>query len=415
MLENWRYDLSLIGETKNRERVLIKDIYVSRNSLLGATLDVTFLAMKVEVCYETISTKDQLLIEYGIINFDLSRVLRGHIETDIGKITFAPLEDHEEIIEEMYIFKVPLLSGFIGITTANIEKFKSFDSYFNTVNKTIDKVIELLSLAKSTYLSHCLIRIYAKTPKSNIQDDYKLKKLIMMDAKTKAPSLGQPLIEDVVDIYKFISTTLPKYTDDLRKDFDLDIALEWYLNSLSSADIQSGYIQAFTVLELLKDRYNKKIKKEYIIDESVFEECFSDLKDNINGVLKEKGLNSKKRKKISGNLKCINRPIFENGLKKFIKKYPAPYKDLVLVCKDLKDMRDQITHTGIQEKENEELFKIYGKLICLIQRIFLALLEYDGYFLDRNDGYRRKKFTDFISGEFGQTSQEIPRVENGAR
>lgn len=139
------------------------------------------------------------------------------------------------------------------------------------------------------------------------------------------------------------------------------------------------------------------------------------MKDNINSVLKEKGLNSKKRKKISGNLKCINRPIFENGLEKFIKKYPAPYKDLFLVFKDLKDMRDQITHTGIQEKENEELFNVYGKLICLIQRIFRALLGYDGYFLDRNDVYRRKKFTDLISGEFAQTSQEIPRVENGAR
>jgi len=55
---------------------------------------------------------------------------------------------------------------------------------------------------------------------------------------------------------------------------DPDIALEWYLNSLSSADIQSGYIQAFTVLELLKDRYNKKIDKEYIIPEPVLKSVF---------------------------------------------------------------------------------------------------------------------------------------------
>lgn len=299
MLEEGDYNFSLTGETKNRERVTIEGIYVTRNSLLGATPDVKFLAIKVEVSYETISTKDQLWIEYGIINLDLRRLLCGYIETDVGKITFSPLEDHKEIIEEMNAFKTPLLSGFIDITDTNIGKFKSFDSYFNTIDKTIGKVLELLSLAHSTHIAYCSICVYAKSPNLGFPDKYKLKKLIMRHTKTEAPVFGQPLIGDLADLYSFIGSTLPKYTDNLKRNFDLSIAIGWYLRSLSDDALQSEYLLACTCLELLKDRHNKIVGNEYVLPESSFEEYLPDLKEKINEILKAKGVNNKKRKKIS--------------------------------------------------------------------------------------------------------------------
>ena len=510
ILENFRKS-SLKGETKNRDEVIINDIFTYAcqtnfsESRSERSLDLKFSAGKVEVSCETISTKDQLWIKYGIINLDLRHLLRGCIETDIGKITFSTWKDHEEVIEEMKTFKTPLLSGFIRITDVNIGKFESFDSYFETVDNTVGKVLELLSLAQSTYLSHCSVIIYAKTPNSNSQDDYKLKKLIMLDIKTKAPSLGQPLIRDWGDIYNFISPkTLQKYTD-LKEKFGLDIAFEWYLESLSHGVLQSDYLLACTCLELLKDSYNKIIDNVYILSESLylfswdnvpgndseklisflrddidigwaenvkirklddgktihiskdknsaeilidekkekatlkissgrthdlkvkkengklniyeslFDKYLPDLKKVINEVLKEKGVNNKKRKKISGNLECINRTIFKNSLLRLLKDYRIIYDDLFYDIQEIIDKRDEIIHTGIQKGDHKELSKIYERLICLIQRIFLALLEYDGYFLDRNDRYKRKKFTDFISGDFARTAEEIPGGENGTR
>jgi len=410
ILENFRKS-HLKGETNNRDEVIINDIFTYgcqtnfSESRSERSLNLKFSAGKVEVSCETISIKDQFWIKYGIINLDLRRLLRGCIETDIGKITFSTWKDHKEVIEEMKTFKTPLLSGFLNITDVNIGNFESFDSYLKTVvDDTIEKVLELLSLAQSTYLSHCSVRIYAKTSNSNSQDDYKLKKLIMRDIKTKAPSLGQPLIKDLVDIYKFISPkTFQKYTD-LREKFDLNIAFEWYLNSLSS-DLQSRYLQAFTVLELLKDRYNKEIGNEYILPESSFEEYLPDLKEKINEVLKEKEVNNKKRKKISGNLMGINRTSFPNSLGRLLKDHHIVYGNLFSDFKIMKDTRDQIIHRGIQEIDSKELLDAYQRLICLIQRIFLALLEYDGYFLDRNDKYKRKKFTDFRIGDFARTPE----------
>jgi len=420
-LENFS-NSSLKGETKNRDDVIIKDIFISACSIhsVSMLLDLKFSAGKVEASYETISTKDQLWIEYGIINLDLTRLLHGHAETDIGKITFSKLNGHGEVIEETKTFKTPLLSGFINITDVNIGQFESFDSYFETLDETICKVLELLSLAQSTYLSNCLIRIYAKTPNSNYQDEYKLKKTIMLGAKTNTPSLGQPLIEDWVDIYKFMSTTLPKYTDDLREGFDLNIALEWYLESLSHGVLESNYLLSCTCLELLKDRHNKMIRNTHILPENLFnEQYYPDLKKKTEEVLKGKRINEDTdehkniRAKFYANLKGINRTSFSSGILRLLNDLHIIHDDIFPNIKVIPKIRNQITHSGIHEGKSEELFDVYEKLICLIQRIFLALLEYGGHFLDRNDRYKRKKFTDYIVVNLPELQKESHEAKMG--
>ena len=405
ILENFRNSF-LKGETKNQDKVVIKDIFTYGCTIKHSApiLDLKFSAGKVDVSYETISTKDQLWIKYGIINLDLRRLFRGHIETDIGKITFSKWKGHEEIIEEMKTFKTPLLSGFLNIKDVNIGKFESIDSYLKTADETIGKILELLSLAQSTYLSHCLIRIYAKIPNPNSHDDYELKRMVMLDIKTKTPSLGQPLIRDWEDIYKFISPKILRKYSDLREKFDLDIAFEWYLESLHGA-LQSDYLLACTCLELLKDRYNKKIGNEYIISpkELFDKQYYPDLKKKTKEVLKEKGINedSEKHKNIRAefyaNLKGINRNSFSSNILRLLNDLNISYRDLFPDINIIPEVRNQITHSGIQEGKPEELFDVHEKLICLIQRIFLALLEYDGYFLNRNNRYERKKFTDFTT------------------
>lgn len=259
-LEHFR-DYSLEGKTDNRDNVIIKNIFtysIGKSYSRPKTLNIEFSASEVDIDYETISTKDQLWIKYGIINLDLRRHCQGHIESDIGKITFSKRKDHDETIEKMKTFKTPLLSGFLNITDVNMDRFESFDSDFKKIKEPVETVLELLSLAQSTYLSYCSICIYTKTSNSNSQDNYELKRMIMLDIKTKVPSLGQPLIRDWEDIYNFISPkTIQKYNN-LKDKCDLDIALEWYLESLSGV-LQSDYLLACTCLELLKNRYSKKI------------------------------------------------------------------------------------------------------------------------------------------------------------
>jgi hypothetical protein len=399
-------NVSLEGKTDNRDTVIVKKIFthsIEKNSSRPGTLNLEFSASEVDIDYEAISTEDQLRIKYGIINLDLRRHLQGYIKSDIGKITFSKRKDHDKTINKMKTFKTPLLSGFLNITDVNMRQFESFDSYFETIKKPVETVLELLSLAQSTYLSYCSICIYAKTPNSNSQDEYKLKRMIMLDIKTKVPSLKPPLITDWNDIYNFISPkTIQKYTD-LRDKCGLSIAFEWYLESLSHGVLQSDFLLACTCLEILKDRYNKKKGNTYILPESEFEDYLPDLKTKIKDMLKEKGVNNKKAKKISGKLKCINRTSFENSLLRLLEDLKEDqkiiYNDLFdqdPKIEDIMNIRNQITHTGIldQEVSIKKLSDVNQKLICLIQRIFLALLEYDGSFLDHNAECARRKFPD---------------------
>ncbi len=402
ILENYR-DCCFKGESKNREEVFIKHIWVNGIHTLGEKVELKFSAEELVVSYDMISPEDQLCIEYGIINIDLRRLTLRYIETGIGKITLSKFEDHEEVREKMKIFKTPLLSGFINIKAANIDQFDSLESYFKAVNETVEKIIELLSLAQSTYLSYCRIRICSKPKDSSDQDEFKTKKLILLDLKTKAPNRGYPLIRDWGDIYKFISTTLPKYTD-VQKKCDFNIALEWYLDSLISGVLQSKYLLACTCLELLKDRYSKILDKEYILKKEFFaDKIYPNLKEKAKEVLNENGLNKdtdehkRIRAEIYANLKGINRISFTSSLLRLLDDLQINYDDLFKDINTITTIRNQITHRGIQEIGHAELLDFYVKLICLIQRIFLALLGYDGYFLDRNDGYERKKFTDFIT------------------
>ena len=456
VIENFRNSFTLEGKTKTHDKVIIENMGINEcfekttkttgynpkvysewngkkgkskfsnnfSATIGRIKSLRFSVAEVKVFYGTFSAEDQLRIKYGIINLDLRDFRPGHIETDIGKITFSTGNDYEETIEKIRTFKTPLLSGFLNITDVNIGNFESLDSYCKTVKETVENVLALLSLAQSTYLSHCLICIYAKTPNSNSQDDYELKRRIMLNIKTKTPSLGRPLMKDWGDIYNFISPkTIRKYSD-LKEKFDLDIALEWYLESLSHGVLQSDYLLACTCLELLKDRYNKEKDNEYIIrPKELFEEkYYPSLKKKTKDVLKAKGINEdteehkKIRAEIYANLKGINRTSFTSSILLLLNDLNIIYGNIFPDIKIIPEIRNQITHRGIQKIEPQKLFNVHERLICLIQRIFLALLGYDGYFLDQNDSYARKKFTDFrVDGKKARTAEETSRCENGAR
>ncbi|MBN1761781.1 MAG: hypothetical protein JW878_01710 [Methanomicrobia archaeon] len=397
------HDCYFEGNTRNGEKVSIKHIWVDGIHTLGAKVDLKFSAEEVELSYDIISPEDQLFIEYGIINIDLGRLNSGYIKTGIGKITLSKLEDHEEVIEKMKIFKTPLLSGVINIKAENISKFDSFESYFKEVDETVAKILELLSLAQSTYLSYCSIRICSKPTDSSDLDEFETKKLILLDLKTKTPNLGEPLIQDWEDVREFISNTFAKYSDVLKK-YDFNIALEWYLDSLISGVLQSKYLMACTCFELLKDRYNKIIAEEYILEKAFFsDKIYPNLKENMKEILKENGIDKdtaehkRIRAEIYANLKGVNRISFTSSLLRLLDDLQIIHNDLFRDINMIAKIRNQITHRGIQKMDPKELLDFYEKTICLIQRIFLALLGYDGYFLDRNDGYKRKKFTNFIT------------------
>ena len=51
-----------------------------------------------------------------------------------------------------------------------------------------------------------------------------------------------------------------------------------------------------------------------------------------------------------------------------------------------------IVHTGLSKGDSKDLFENYEKLVALLQRTLLGMLNYTGKFIDRLDNWKHKKF-----------------------
>ncbi|NQE52547.1 hypothetical protein C5S29_03060, partial [ANME-1 cluster archaeon GoMg3.2] len=58
--------------------------------------------------------------------------------------------------------------------------------------------------------------------------------------------------------------------------------------------------------------------------------------------------------------------------------YKIGYRDIIEDLGDLIKVRDNITHRGISEREFDALIEVYDKLMALVHRIFLSVLNYEG-------------------------------------
>ena len=83
---------------------------------------------------------------------------------------------------------------------------------------------------------------------------------------------------------------------------------------------------------------------------------------------------------LNSNSLCLNRYSFKNNLIMFLGYYKIGYSDIT----DIEDLgvlieiRNKIIHRGISERDFDDLIEAYDKMMALVQRFFLAILNYEG-------------------------------------
>jgi hypothetical protein len=98
-----------------------------------------------------------------------------------------------------------------------------------------------------------------------------------------------------------------------------------------------------------------------------------------------------KRNEIHRKIPELNRPTLKSSLRDMYHSYGIGYSDLFQEFEFVK-IRDQIVHTGLSKDDSKDFFENYGKLVSLLQRTLLGMLNYTGEFIDQSDNWKHKKF-----------------------
>lgn len=239
----------------------------------------------------------------------------------------------------------------------------------------IDCLTDLISYSKGTHTT----AIYEIFMKNNQKT-----KIILRPIVTINHLRIKPLIRNE-DLPLFLESTYKFYLENYDR-LSLKLVLGFYLEALRSKYYEEKYLLASTCLETLLSSYENlcKIKETPIKPSSI-----KRTEKNIKEFLNEKNIKLSEKiikelsEEISYNFPSLNDKLSAMKIEFDLKLKPYDY--------DMPQIRNKITHTGKIPKtiksckgEREIHFNIeFNRLIYLIDRILLSILNYNESFYNR--------------------------------
>ncbi|MCG7850578.1 MAG: hypothetical protein MIO93_15580, partial [ANME-2 cluster archaeon] len=375
---------NIVGSTNDGLSISIESIYLTRLSF-GENNNIKFIAKEVKAKKrELISNESKIMVIFGITNF---QSFRTFINTNLGELIFQNYNSYEKIIKDISSYKKACITGSATLIFKSEIKANSAEEYIKLAQKEINKVLFLTSFSQGIYQTWKFVQVSEKI------DDENYEKIYFLNLATKDINMGFRPVTHFLDLKNYLSTTYPSYTDEVEKEMGIQFAIEWYLESLASNNVESKYIMAFVCLELLVDRY-EAISGDKILEETIFDGLYEELKNKSKSFLKNKGIDdAKKRKPIYSNLKGLNRFPFREQFEKLLKNYKVGHTDIFKILSEPITVRDQLVHSGRTYIDFDTLASNYHKLMAMNQRIILSILNYDGQsFIDWLDNNKSKQF-----------------------
>ena len=340
-------------------------------------------------------------IEFGLLQLALFWPIK--CDSPFGEFIISPVQNSKEILEEIKASKIYDVTCHISFTfTSNKE---NLEKNISEIVDYLESVMLLLSFAQGVFINFVYYNLYTK-----YAEEFKLYKSVHRTAKTKSTTSDELI--GALHIQNFLESVLPTFTKDFQKQTGVGDAIEWYLESIHPSVLESGFIHGCIAIELLNDRF----KENYIIKSKgkiLTEGQFKKLVKEVKSVISEHILDIDKREEMYLKIPELNRPTLKSSLRDMYDFYDIGYSDLFPDFEFVK-IRDQIVHTGLSEEHFEDP-ENYVKLVALLQRTLLGMLNYTGEFIDRLDNWKHKKFKKKIEDfeKPPKTSEYIPKVYGG--
>ena len=375
--------VELVGETEDGKTITIDEARITSCSSHFAaefTLsDIRLLALQFDVKGRTtMSEGATLTLRFGITNFKL---FRASVQTRFGNLIFANHPQYEEILRGIETYKETSLTCFAMLTLDPNIRYETAEGYLNAVKDDMTRILTLSSFAQGSFQDWMFCEIFEETDGQRE----------MVYAHHRLPRIKPTGFHEIIylpAIAEYLSKTYPSYGDDLDEERGFNYALEWYLESLSAEVIESRFLLAFISLELLVDRFETANNRELVLDKRDFEQFFERLQKKAKEILEEMGVEPDKRGAIYSGLRGANRYSTESSLQLMLTHYKIGHKDVVSNLNEIISIRDEIVHRGVAKLDGKTLIDKYVRLMCLIQRILLSFLDYDGSIMDWSNGYK---------------------------
>ena len=361
------------------EEILLTQCYLSSfHWSTGEKSDLMkskFVAHKafVNKAAENLKPNNELLLVFDLINvFETFRVI---VNTQIGELSLAHDKDIEELQRIMSTYDAPLITSSAQITVKSAGA-ETLLQIVEKATKIVEGFLKITSLSQGVW--HDWVSLSVLEKKTD-QEFYERRYLCMRTPKQKKPmrrGITNPAHSQI-----FMKAAWSGYSDDLETNYGFTRALEWYVEANLATVLESGFLSATTCLELLMDRFHSSVGTEFLIEEDIFEELRKKLENEARQWMKEKAIPQETRAQVCRALKGIRRRQYVDKANQLIEAWHVKVADLKVTAEDVVKIRNQITHKGRVE-ENDDLFRVYQGLMMILVRIFLSMLKYNDQYYD---------------------------------
>jgi hypothetical protein len=370
-------------------------IHASLELFSNKASELTLMADEVTLITENEAMTDYY--EFGVVNFEFSgnhnatkiiqngpepiehSYLNLEMKAPWGIATADPLPNHNEIIKRIKAQKsTSITCKFIVKSSRGIEA----DEIINN----LDELCRLLSLSRATKITWINAVGYTATGK--------IKDIILKNSITWPFSSGD-LIDsrDHTDTAVFIEKAYPAYLR-LRKEYNLDIAIEQYLDANNSTTyLETRGLAAVALIDSLQQLYTSKHRLTKII------KGFGNKKEDIKAALTSTistafpNIESQQLSDILEKLPELNRKPFFSLLRAWTNSIGLNIADSEL--RKIVRTRNSLAHNmSYRSRDSRGKQVEYFRLINFVNQVFLKLLSYDGHFIyvDLNDlSFNRKQ------------------------
>lgn len=309
-------------------------------------------------------------IAYGLANIEVI----DNFKAQIGNLEAEMCIESVSTIERESRNKSGILSAEMTLTNIRENEQDSYETY-------CDWLISLLSLASGHYVD----KIY--TIKGVRYEHFqKIKSEYWSGRKLRSEARGIPVIQSP-HLYQFMQQCAKKLTGETFSDQGVGLALSWYIDTFVSPMSEVNFLLLCTVLESLNKKHSSNASKG-LLPTNIYQQIRDQIlnvvsnfpKNNINNQddLKKYNIFALKVKNSFANGSYNQIGALRTSLKEMFKTYSVPYEDLFPELEFI-TIRDKIVHEGFYEVDvSLELYKLSN----LVVRVFLAILEYQGNYME---------------------------------